>query len=207
MCPESWMSTATSILWGSVKRYCQTVAVSAWKETVKLKHAWQHTSVCYLNLPWQTVKTGGSVRHDAYSWQRLSSVSVKISPCLRSSPGWWPCCYSYVVSVSFIMCHSLRQWSSIFLVYSTQPILKAVVNRYIKHSSKAYVCLIDPSKAFDTVNHFVLFEKVTDSLALVSKSIDLCSLVTTTNYSVDDDLRLLLIICVASPKIYFGSIS
>ena len=39
-------------------------------------------------------------------------------------------------------------------------ILKTVVDRYIKRSSKVYACLIDASKAFDTVDHFVLFKKL-----------------------------------------------
>ena len=38
--------------------------------------------------------------------------------------------------------------------------LKAVVNCYIKRSSNVYVCLIDASKAFDTVDHYVLFKKL-----------------------------------------------
>ena len=39
-------------------------------------------------------------------------------------------------------------------------ILKAVVNCYIKRSSNVYACLIDASKAFDTVDHYVLFKKL-----------------------------------------------
>ena len=39
-------------------------------------------------------------------------------------------------------------------------ILKTVVDCYIKRSSKVYACLIDASKAFDTVDHFVLFKKL-----------------------------------------------
>ena len=39
-------------------------------------------------------------------------------------------------------------------------VLKAVVNRYLSKGSKVYACLIDASKAFDTVNHYVLFEKL-----------------------------------------------
>ena len=38
-------------------------------------------------------------------------------------------------------------------------------NCYIKRSSNIYACLIDVSKAFDTVDHYVLFEK------LITKSI------------------------------------
>ena len=38
-------------------------------------------------------------------------------------------------------------------------ILKAVVIHYIKQSSNIYACLIDVSKAFDTVDHYVLFKK------------------------------------------------
>ena len=47
--------------------------------------------------------------------------------------------------------------------YSTMQctgILKAFVNRYIKQSSDIYACLIDAFKAFDTVNHYVLFKKL-----------------------------------------------
>ena len=39
-------------------------------------------------------------------------------------------------------------------------VLKAVVNRYLNKGSKVYACLIDTSKAFDTVNHYVLFKKL-----------------------------------------------
>ena len=49
--------------------------------------------------------------------------------------------------------------------YSTtlcSGVLKAVVNRYLNRGSKVYACLIDASKAFDTVNHYVLFKKLLD---------------------------------------------
>ncbi len=39
-------------------------------------------------------------------------------------------------------------------------VLKAVVNRYLNRGSKVYACLIDASKAFDSVNHCVLFKKL-----------------------------------------------
>ncbi len=41
-------------------------------------------------------------------------------------------------------------------------VLKAVVNRYLNRGSKVYTCLVDASKAFDTVDHHVLFEKLLD---------------------------------------------
>ena len=39
-------------------------------------------------------------------------------------------------------------------------ILKTVVNRYIKWSSNAYACLIDASKAFDTIDQYVLLSGI-----------------------------------------------
>ena len=48
--------------------------------------------------------------------------------------------------------------------YST-TLCTGIINCYIKWSSNIYACLIDTSKAFDTVDHYVLFEK------LITKSI------------------------------------
>ncbi len=39
-------------------------------------------------------------------------------------------------------------------------VLKALVNHYLNRGSKVYACLSDASKAFDTVNHGVLFKKL-----------------------------------------------
>ena len=39
-------------------------------------------------------------------------------------------------------------------------VLKAVVSRYLLEGSVVYGCLIDASKAFDTVDHNILFEKL-----------------------------------------------
>ena len=39
-------------------------------------------------------------------------------------------------------------------------VLKAVVSRYLREGSVVYGCLIDASKAFDTVDHNILFEKL-----------------------------------------------
>ena len=39
-------------------------------------------------------------------------------------------------------------------------IMKAVINRYLNRESKVYACLIDASKAFDLVDHSILFEKL-----------------------------------------------
>ena len=38
--------------------------------------------------------------------------------------------------------------------------MKAVINRYLNRGSKVYACLIDASKAFDLVDHCVLFKKL-----------------------------------------------
>ena len=40
--------------------------------------------------------------------------------------------------------------------------LKPVINRYLNKSSKVYACLIDASKAFDTVDYSILFQKLLD---------------------------------------------
>ena len=39
-------------------------------------------------------------------------------------------------------------------------VLKAVINRYLNNGSTVYVCLIDTSKAFDLVDHHILFDKL-----------------------------------------------
>ena len=39
-------------------------------------------------------------------------------------------------------------------------VLKAVINRYLNNGSKVYACLIDASKAFDLVDHHILFDKL-----------------------------------------------
>ena len=41
-------------------------------------------------------------------------------------------------------------------------VLKGVVSHHLNKGSKVYACLIDASKAFDTVDHCVLFEKPLD---------------------------------------------
>ena len=49
--------------------------------------------------------------------------------------------------------------------YSTilcSGVLKAVANHYLSKGSKVYACLIDASKAFDTVDHGILFQKLLD---------------------------------------------
>ena len=38
--------------------------------------------------------------------------------------------------------------------------MKAVINRYLNNGSKVYACLIDASKAFDLVDHRILFDKL-----------------------------------------------
>ncbi len=40
--------------------------------------------------------------------------------------------------------------------------MKSVVNRYVKGNSPVYACLIDALKAFDTFDHYKLFEKLLD---------------------------------------------
>ena len=39
-------------------------------------------------------------------------------------------------------------------------VMKAVINRYLNRGCKVYACLIDASKAFDLVDHCVLFKKL-----------------------------------------------
>ncbi len=39
-------------------------------------------------------------------------------------------------------------------------VMKAVINRYLNRGSKVYACLIDASKAFDMVDHRILFDKL-----------------------------------------------
>ena len=39
-------------------------------------------------------------------------------------------------------------------------VMKSVINRYLNKGSKVYACLIDASKAFDTVDHGILFSKL-----------------------------------------------
>ena len=39
-------------------------------------------------------------------------------------------------------------------------VMKTVINRYLNKGSKVYACLIDASKAFDTVDHCILFRKL-----------------------------------------------
>ena len=41
--------------------------------------------------------------------------------------------------------------------------MKVFVNRYVKGSSQVYACLIDVSKVFDTVDHYVLYKKLLDN--------------------------------------------
>ena len=41
-------------------------------------------------------------------------------------------------------------------------VLKAFINCYLSNSSKVYACLIDAFKAFDLVNHCILFDKLLD---------------------------------------------
>ena len=66
--------------------------------------------------------------------------------------------------------------------------MKVFVNRYVKGSSQVYACLIDVSKVFDTVDHYVLYKKLLDN-ALDVGSICLLILITyastqtTCNYS------------------------
>lgn len=49
--------------------------------------------------------------------------------------------------------------------YSTtlcSGVLKAIVSKYLNKGSRVYTCLTDASKAFDTVDHNVLFNKLLD---------------------------------------------
>ena len=39
-------------------------------------------------------------------------------------------------------------------------VMKAVINSYLNEGSKVYACLFDASKAFDLVDHCVLFKKL-----------------------------------------------
>ena len=39
-------------------------------------------------------------------------------------------------------------------------IMKSVINHYLNKGSKVYACLIDASKAFNTVDHGILFPKL-----------------------------------------------
>ncbi len=40
--------------------------------------------------------------------------------------------------------------------------LKQVISYYSTHSSPLFVCFLDASKAFDRVNHWILFKKLID---------------------------------------------
>ena len=41
-------------------------------------------------------------------------------------------------------------------------LLKESISYYVKHSSLVYVCLLDASKAFDKLNHWILFKRLKD---------------------------------------------
>ena len=40
--------------------------------------------------------------------------------------------------------------------------LKQITDFYIQHGSPVYLCFLDASKAFDKINHWVLFRKLLD---------------------------------------------
>ena len=46
-----------------------------------------------------------------------------------------------------------------FSIILCTGVLKAVINCYLNNGSKVYACLIDASKAFDLVDHHILFDK------------------------------------------------
>ena len=39
-------------------------------------------------------------------------------------------------------------------------VLKEAINSYVSHQSSVYLCFLDASKAFDRVDHYVLFDKL-----------------------------------------------
>ena len=48
-------------------------------------------------------------------------------------------------------------FKSAFSTILCTGVMKTVINRYLNKGSKVYACLIDASKAFDTVDHGILF--------------------------------------------------
>ena len=89
----------------------------------------------------------------------------RIHPCLQ------------IIAESLLPPLSVKSWSGLFfspgsrsslpVTYSLglsqalcTGVLKAVINRYLNNGSKVYACLIDASKAFDLVDHRILFDKL-----------------------------------------------
>ena len=71
------------------------------------------------------------------------------------------CCLVWLHIFEFFSTSDLQfGFKSGFSTTLCTGVLKAVINRYLNGGSKVYACLIDASKAFDLVDHSVLFKKL-----------------------------------------------